>query len=318
MKIYIITTTVLPLLRYRRFHSISKPTILLTSLLLGLIVLTLLSRKTVIDTSCKTLKRQTFTRSPTIYAVTPTYARFVQKAELTRLSHTILHVPNLHWIIVEDSHEQTNLVGNLVQRLYDDFHFNNITLLHSPTPERFKLKPGQPSWKFPKGIWQRNRAISWIADNIGNLDPDGVVYFADDDNTYDLKLFEEMRRTRKVSVWPVGFVGGMLVEKPIVEDGRVVGFNSMWRANRPFPIDMAGFAVSLKTLISDTVARFSSDNKIGYVESHFLSQLVSSWDQLEPRADNCSKVLVWHTKTQKPAMHEEKKLPRSSSLGLEL
>ena len=40
---------------------------------------------------------------PTIYVVTPTYARPVQKAELTRLSNTLLHVPSLHWIVVEDS-----------------------------------------------------------------------------------------------------------------------------------------------------------------------------------------------------------------------
>lgn len=35
---------------------------------------------------------------PTIHVVTPTYSRPVQKAELTRLANTLLHVPNLHWI----------------------------------------------------------------------------------------------------------------------------------------------------------------------------------------------------------------------------
>ena len=44
-----------------------------------------------------------------------------------------------------------------------------------------------------------------------------MVYFADDDNTYSTELFEEMRTTRKVSVWPVGLVGGLMVERPKVD-----------------------------------------------------------------------------------------------------
>ena len=44
-----------------------------------------------------------------------------------------------------------------------------------------------------------------------------MVYFADDDNTYSTELFEEMRTTKKVSVWPVGLVGGLMVERPKVD-----------------------------------------------------------------------------------------------------
>ena len=44
----------------------------------------------------------------------------------------------------------------------------------------------------------------------------GVIYFADDDNTYDEELFEVMRDTSAVAVWPVGLVGGLMVEKPKV------------------------------------------------------------------------------------------------------
>ena len=48
-------------------------------------------------------------------AVTPTYARPVQKAELTRLYQTFLHVPKFHWIVVEDSPSKTDLVTNLLR-----------------------------------------------------------------------------------------------------------------------------------------------------------------------------------------------------------
>ena len=44
-----------------------------------------------------------------IYVITPTYTRAVQKAELTRLASVFVMVPNLHWIIVEDSPAKTNL-----------------------------------------------------------------------------------------------------------------------------------------------------------------------------------------------------------------
>ena len=53
---------------------------------------------------------------PIIYAITPTYARPVQKAELTRLCNVFLLVPNIHWILVEDSkskfliYEKCNIV----------------------------------------------------------------------------------------------------------------------------------------------------------------------------------------------------------------
>lgn len=68
-----------------------------------------------------------------------------------------------------------------------------------------------------------------------------------------------MRETQEVSVWPVGLVGGLLVEKPVVNvtSGRVVGWNSQWRPERPFPIDMAGFAINLQHLLRHPEVSFS-------------------------------------------------------------
>jgi hypothetical protein len=34
-----------------------------------------------------------------------------------------------------------------------------------------------------------------------------VIYFADDDNTYDIRLFKEIATTQKISMFPVGFIG---------------------------------------------------------------------------------------------------------------
>lgn len=45
----------------------------------------------------------------------------------------------------------------------------------------------------PRGVSNRNRGLEWIRSNAS----EGVLYFADDDNTYDLDIFEEVRIKKK-------------------------------------------------------------------------------------------------------------------------
>ncbi|KAL2079708.1 hypothetical protein ACEWY4_025452 [Coilia grayii] len=247
----------------------------------------------------------------TIYVITPTYARLVQKAELTRLSQTFLHVPQLHWIVVEDSEQPTALVRDLLASSGLAY-----TQLHILTPKDRKLQEGDPSWLKPRGAEQRNEGLRWLRETAsasrgqhGAASDDAVVYFADDDNTYSLRLFEEMRDTKRVSVWPVGLVGGMRFESPVVEGGKVVRFHTGWRPNRPFPIDMAGFAVSMRLVLANPDARFDGNAQMGYLESSFLQGLVTM-EQLEPKAEMCTKILVWHTRTEKPKMKREEALQK--------
>jgi Glycosyltransferase family 43 len=54
-----------------------------------------------------------------------------------RISHVMLLVPNIHWIIVEDAEENTVLVKNFLNRT--GLH-KRTTLLHAKTPTDFKLK----------------------------------------------------------------------------------------------------------------------------------------------------------------------------------
>ena len=134
---------------------------------------------------------------PTIYAITPTFARPVQKAELTRLSQTFLHVPNFHWIVVEDAVTKTTLVTRFLEEsglIY--------THLAAVTPPNYKLGRNDPNWKKPRGVEQRNAALRWLRENLRPTDR-GVVFFADDDNTYSIKLFHEVRETLTLSDGPV-------------------------------------------------------------------------------------------------------------------
>lgn len=51
---------------------------------------------------------------PVIYCITPTYWRYVQKAELTRISQTLKLVPNVHWIVIEDAEKKSDLVRHVI------------------------------------------------------------------------------------------------------------------------------------------------------------------------------------------------------------
>jgi len=248
-----------------------------------------------------------------IFVITPTFARDVQKAELTRLANVFLLIPNLHWIVVEDSHVKTNLVSQFL--LQSGLKY---THLNKETPGEMKLKPKDPHWSKPRGVYQRNEAIAWLRNNYA-VGESGVVYFADDDNTYSTELFQVISATSKVAVFPVGLVGGVMVEKPNVVAGKVVSWSVGWGKDRPFATDMAGFAIGLSYLLSHTSAKFATEVKIGYLESEFLKHLVHLED-LEPIS--VDKVLVWHTRTEKPNLNQEKRFIKSvghsSAHGMEV
>ena len=45
-----------------------------------------------------------------------------------------------------------------------------------------------------------------------------VMYFVDDDNVYDLRVFEEARSVTRVGVWPVGLVGIYAISAPLTKN----------------------------------------------------------------------------------------------------
>lgn len=100
-----------------------------------------------------------------------------------------------------------------------------------------------------------------------------------------------MRSTKKVSVWPVAFVGGLRYETPKVDtSGKVYGWKTVFDPHRPFAVDMAGFAVNLSLILTKPQALFKLEGvKGGYQESSLLMSLVTLED-LEPKASNCTKV----------------------------
>nr|XP_057931463.1 galactosylgalactosylxylosylprotein 3-beta-glucuronosyltransferase 1-like [Doryrhamphus excisus] len=238
---------------------------------------------------------------PPIYVITPTYQRPMQKAELTRLTNTFLHVANLHWIVVEDSQTKTPLVSRLLQE--SGLNHTHLNVMSRRDVNRQSIR----------GISQRNLGLQWLRSTFNVRKPNpGVVYFADDDNTYSLELFDEMRWTQKVSVWPVAFAGSLRYESIKVNaKGKVYGWEVAYAPERAFGIDMAGFAVNLQLLLSKPKADFKLQP--GLQEGSLLLDLVTL-DDLEPKADNCTKVLVWHTRSQAPDLSGETRFKHSANM----
>lgn len=182
--------------------------------------------------------------------------------------------------------------------------FTAMSYTHMASPMPIDFRKRKPP---PRGVSNRRAAIQWIRNNVQS----GVLYFGDDDNTYDLRLFEEIRFTRYLSVFPVGLVGEYAVSAPVVqnvscfyskiimffkllspspifEQGKLVGFYDSWPAGRHYPIDMGGFAVSVDLLLRRPNANMIY--KAGYEEDYFLRDLHLDFNNIEVKADNCTEV----------------------------
>lgn len=221
--------------------------------------------------------------APIIYFVTPTYPRREQIAEITRLGQTLMHVPYLHWIVADDTDNCNRLLNGLLKRFGIPY-----THIASPMPAFYRTKK-----LVPRGVANRRAALAWIRNNNKKS---GVLYFGDDDNTFDLKLFSEIRTTKKVSMFPVGLIGDYAVSTPVVNNGKVEGFFDSWPAKRKWPVDMAGFAVSLEYMAG--FPNVTMPFKAGYEEDEFLKSIGLRMQDIEPKANNCTEVLVWHTQTK--------------------
>lgn len=130
---------------------------------------------------------------PTIIAITPTYKRLTQKVDLVSLCNTIMHVPSLLWVVIEDSDSKSSLVANVLQHCsINSVHLNAGT-------SRATKKAGQ------RGVEQRNAGVDWARQYCKehcDSNCSGVVYFMDDDNKYDLRLFHEVRIERTI-IWEI-------------------------------------------------------------------------------------------------------------------
>ncbi|XP_047488307.1 galactosylgalactosylxylosylprotein 3-beta-glucuronosyltransferase S-like [Penaeus chinensis] len=226
----------------------------------------------------------------TIYVVTGTYQRTNQMPEMTQLAQTLMLVPNVHWIVAEDTRVHNKWIMEYLR-----FTGIPFTYLKTPTPRKF-LKLGT----VPIGASNSRAAIAWIRKNAKT----GVVYFAHETNIYDYRLFEEIRSTRGVSLFPVGFATRLQLSTPVVKKGRFSGWYDDLATERKFPVEMAGFAFSVELL--QQRPRANVDWSYDFQEESLLKGLGIPPERMELKAERCNKILVWTVEAvmPKPATRE--------------
>ncbi|KAK6018284.1 glycosyltransferase family 43, partial [Ostertagia ostertagi] len=185
----------------------------------------------------------------------------VFQAHRFRLSQTLSHVSRLHWIVVEDGEATVPAVSRILQR-------SGVPHIYLATTS----STGMPR----RGWTHRNVALQYVRENY-DKNRSAVLYFADDDNTYDIRLFNDyIRKVMRIGVWAVGLVGGAWVEAPHVSSkGKVIAWDVMFAPGRPFATDMAGFAINIRELFRARDASFNQNCAKTYKqgpESCFLSQ----------------------------------------------
>ena len=125
---------------------------------------------------------------------------------------------NLKIVTFWFSPTKTDLMVKFIKNVPSAIEITHLTKL---TPTDDKLRPDDPNWKKPRGVHQRNVALEYLIENQ-QKSPNGLVYFMDDDNTYSVRIFAEMRKIPigKVGVWPVGIVGKLRYEGPVCAEVR--------------------------------------------------------------------------------------------------
>lgn len=176
---------------------------------------------------------------------------------------------DLIWVIVEDGPST-------------DCDVESLLLSTGISFEYFAVGPTRD-----KGHAQRNAAFELIKRKCLA----GVVYNADDDNCYDARLLPELRLVRRVALLPVGNLGPSGIERPVVENGRIVGWDCGWLARR-YPVDMAGFAFH-SSLLESLASPLWFHQGVGG-ESEFLARLVEGPEDFELLCNNCADCYAWH------------------------
>lgn len=127
---------------------------------------------------------------PTIFVITATHKCTTQKVDLTSLCQTFSLVPKLTWIVIEDSPQHTRVVSDLLTRcMVTSIHLNVAT---SNKYKTSLLWPLDKMFGTVRGVEQRNAGLQWLRENQDPQKSNGVIYFMDDDNKLDIRIFDEV------------------------------------------------------------------------------------------------------------------------------
>ncbi|KAK9097057.1 hypothetical protein Sjap_022554 [Stephania japonica] len=234
--------------------------------------------------------RFNFAPSKQLIVITPTYNRPLQAYYLNRLGHVLRLVPPpLLWIVVE-MNAATMETSEILREM--GVMYRHIVCKKNGTNVK------------DRGVHQRNTAL----EHVEHHKLDGIVYFADDDNIYSLKLFESLRKISRFGTWPVAMLAHnknkAILEGPVCNGSQVVGWHTNEKSKRlrRFHVDMSGFAFN-STILWDAKRwhrrtsgpiRQLDTAKEGFQETTFIEQIVEDESQMEGLPHGCSVIMNWH------------------------
>ena len=114
----------------------------------------------------------------TVYVITSTHTRSAQPPDMTRMAQTLRLVDHVHWIVVENTTTPSEWLQQLLA-----YNGLNHTLMTCRGATGARLK---------------NCGLMWLREMDVN---NGVFYFADDSNSYDYRLFDQVRKMILVGVF---------------------------------------------------------------------------------------------------------------------
>lgn len=209
--------------------------------------------------------------------VTPTYTNSKRTFFISECIKVFKNIPNLIWVLCEDADGIDIEINEMLTKSCITYKY----LSFGPTKD--------------KGNEQRNVCYEYIVNN----DINGIIYNADDDNQYEMKLFDEIKKTKNISIFPVGNLGPNGIERPIIQNGKILYWDAGW-SNRRFPVDMAGFAFNSKYLYKKKAENKKLWDHCGVGgESEFINYITDNDDDLEFLCDNCNTCYVKHNELHK-------------------
>ncbi len=188
---------------------------------------------------------------------------------LRRIAAALAAQEALIWLVVEDGEQP----DTEVTKLLDGSGVFNHYWAVGPTHDG--------------GSTQRNDALQYIRDR----GLEGVIYNAEANNFYYTRLFDELRKTDRISVIPVGNLGPFGVERPILEHGEFLRWDA-GKLERKFPINLAGFGCDAKVL-HELVPPLWGFVGVGG-ETEFLERVAAGPNEFQFLCNGCSECLIFH------------------------
>ncbi|KAL3102339.1 hypothetical protein niasHS_003748 [Heterodera schachtii] len=208
-----------------------------------------------------------------------------------RFSQTLMHIADLHWVVIEDANATSDAVQRILVRSGIPFTYFSTT-----------TKPG-----FPKRGWtHRNVGLDFVRQHYALFPHNGVGPSLRSSvaslclcNWFFFRSQRYIKKVRTIGIWAVGLAGSAIVEAPHVENGTITKWDVVYAPKRRFAVDMAGFAVNLRLILNKN-ASFNLGCVRLSPESCFLAQFGIPREKVEPFGwnDEPKEILVWHTKTK--------------------